>query len=367
MSRLSPWRRAAALACGALVFWLGSVGVARAQRYQDLQVPTSPLVLKAQGSFFIGGESVEQTPAQLGGFGEAGTLTINQMYVRYMVPEHADQHAAVVMIHGMSLSGKTWETTPDGRMGWDEYFVRKDRAVYVPDQVSRGRSGFNQAVFNDVRASVIKPAKQPPLMRFSDTIVWANFRFGAKLGVPYADEQFPVTALGELAKQSLPDANAVLPAPNPTYKALSDLAIQARRTVLVSHSQSGAFPLEAALIDPTGIAGMVLVEPGGCPGRYTDAQVATFAKIPILVVFGDHIAETTEGVRAFTWQAPFDGCKAFVARVTAAGGDAQMLSLPEKGVRGNSHVPMQDRNNLKVADLILAWLDEHVDHKQPKK
>lgn len=35
------------------------------------------------------------------------------------------------MIHGMTLTGKTRETTPDGRMGWDEYFVRKGHPVYV--------------------------------------------------------------------------------------------------------------------------------------------------------------------------------------------------------------------------------------------
>lgn len=358
--RLCRTRRPTVLASAMLVAWFGAPTIASAQSYADLKTPKTPLVLKAQGSFFVGGETVKQTPAQLGGFGAPGTLTINQMYVRYMVPEAGERNAAVVMIHGMSLSGKTWETTPDGRMGWDEYFVRKGRAVYIPDQVSRGRSGFNQAVFNDVRAGVIPPSKQPPLMRFSDAILWANFRFGGKLGVPYADQQFPMTALGELAKQCIPDANAVLPTPNPTYKALSDLSAQLKRAVLVSHSQSGAFPLQAALINPAGIAGMVLVEPGGFP-RYSDAQIATVAKVPVLVVFGDHLGETTDCVRAFTWKAPFENSKAFVARVTAAGGNARMLYLPEKGVHGNSHMPMQDRNNLQVADLILKWLDENVD------
>jgi len=38
-------------------------------------------------------------------------------------------------MHGCWLSSKTWETTPDGRMGWNEYFVRKNRFVCLPDQV----------------------------------------------------------------------------------------------------------------------------------------------------------------------------------------------------------------------------------------
>src|SRR5688572_6183312 len=115
------------------------------------------------------------------------------MYVRYMVPQGGDRNLPVVMVHGATLTGKTWETTPDGRMGWDEYFVRKGHPVYVPDQVGRGRSGFNQAIFNNVRAGSAPPDKQPMFLRFSDESVWPNFRFGAKPGEPFADAQFPVT------------------------------------------------------------------------------------------------------------------------------------------------------------------------------
>jgi hypothetical protein len=49
--------------------------------------------------------------------------------------------------------------------------------------------------------------------------------------------------------------------------------------------------------------------------------------------------------------------------VTAGGGDAQMMSLPAMGINGNSHMLMQDKNNLQLADLILAWIDSHVEKK----
>lgn len=316
-------------------------------------------MLKAQGSFFIGGETVEQTQVELGSFGPAGHISINQMYVRYMIPQSGERNVPVVMIHGMTLTGKTWETTPDGRMGWDEYFVRKGRSVYVPDQVGRGRSGFNQAVFNNVRAGITPPDKQPPMWRFGDEVSWPNFRFGAKEGAPYPDGQFPVTAVGELAKQGIPDVSTTLPAPNPNYKALAALASQLKGAVLMSHSQSGSFPLEAALVDATGIKGMVLVEPGRCPTNYAEQQIATVAKLPMLVVFGDHLSDPT-GIPGHSWQTAYDGCKAFIARVNAAGGKAQMLYTPDKGIRGNSHMIMQDRNNLQIADLILKWIDESV-------
>src|SRR5580765_2746273 len=99
-----------------------------------------PLTLASQGSYFIGGE-VKKVPARGGGAQE--DITVNQMYVQYQIPQKGNQHVPVVMVHGCCLSSKTWETTPDGRMGWNEYFVRKDRPVYLADQASRARSGFD--------------------------------------------------------------------------------------------------------------------------------------------------------------------------------------------------------------------------------
>jgi len=107
--------------------------------------------------------------------------------------------------------------------------------------------------------------------------------------------------------------------------------------------------------------GMVLIEPGSCGATgYTDQQVAKLATVPILVVFGDHLGDAPTGIPGFSWQTAFDGCRAFLDRVNAADGKARMLHLPAAGIRGDSHMLMQDRNNLQVADLILKWIDENV-------
>ncbi len=352
--------RSLVLAGGLLAGILSPRPPARAQQFEDLQTPRSPLALRAQGSFYVGGEIMEQTRDELGSFGPGGHITVNQMYVRYMIPQGGERKAAVVLIHGMALTGKSWETTPDGRMGWDEYFARRGHAVYVPDQVGRGRSGFNQAIFNNVRVGVSPPTRQQPMWRFSDENTWPNFRLGPRPGVAYPGGQFPVAHVRELSKQGVPDLSPAVPIPNPTYKALSDLAAQLKRAVLVSHSQSGAFPLEAALVNPAGIEGLVMVEPGGCPTSYTDGQVSTLATKPILVVFGDHLGDAPTGIPGFSWQTAYDGCRAFVTRVNVAGGNARMLYLPDLGIRGNSHMLMQDRNNLQIADLILKWIGENV-------
>ena len=191
--------------------------------------------------------------------------------------------------------------------------------------------------------------------------MWPNFRFGSKPGAPYQDTQFPVAAVDELSKQGVPDVSfGGVPNPNPTLKALSDLASQVNGAVLMGHSQSGPFPLAAALLNPAVAKGLVLVEPGGCPANYTDDQIKTLATLPILVVFGDH-RDTPTGIGSRpSWQLSFESCQSLVERLKGAGGQAQMLSPSESGIRGNSHMIMQDKNALQIADLILRWIDERV-------
>ena len=137
-----------------------------------------------------------------------------------------------------------------------------------------------------------------------------------------------MAAVDELSKQGVPDVRVGgMPTPNPTLKALSDLAAQVNGAVLMGHSQSGPFPLATALLDPKVARGLVLVEPGVCPANYTDEQIKTLATIPVLVVFGDHRATPT-GMGDPTvhfWQRSFDSCQALIGRLKAAGGQAEML------------------------------------------
>jgi len=64
------------------------------------------------------------------------------------------------------------------------------------------------------------------------------------------------------------------------------------------------------------------------------------------------------------WGTSYQSCETFVKQLKSAGGDAEMMHLPKLGIKGNSHMLMQDRNNLQLADLILAWIDGHVESKK---
>ena len=354
--------KGAALAT-ALIGSLAVSPMAAAQGIQMLKTPDSPLTLKARGSFYVGGNVVQQNAVQLGELGPADQITVNQMYVEYMIPERGEK-TPVIMLHGATLSGKTWDTTPDGRMGWFEYFVRQGHPVYVPDQVGRARSGFDQQVFNDVRAGTVDKASQPSILRLGDQYgAWTNFRVGPSPGVPFPNNQFPIEAAAELSKQGIPDLNRLYPGPNPTFKALSDLAMQLKGAVLMGHSQGGRFPTEAALIDASGLKGLILVEPGNCTApwgaTYSEEQITKLAKVPILVVFGDNLSNPT-GIGGPNWQARFEDCERFISRINAAKGKAEMLYPPKLGIFGNTHMIMQDRNSLAIADIVIKWIDANV-------
>ena len=102
-----------------------------------------PLMIEEQGSFFVGGRDVKSdTLSTLPAYVASGTITVDQMYVRYQVPT-GTLVIPIVLIHGCCLTGKTWETTPDGRMGWDEYFVRHSHATYV---ITRSGVAVPQAI-----------------------------------------------------------------------------------------------------------------------------------------------------------------------------------------------------------------------------
>ena len=44
-----------------------------------------------------------------------------------------------------------------------------------------------------------------------------------------------------------------------------------------------------------------------------------------------------------------------------------MLAPADRGIRGNSHMIMQDKNHLQIADLILQWIDERVSKRSGTK
>lgn len=313
---------------------------------------SGPMSIAKQGSFFIGGRDVHSdTLSTLPAYVPSGTVTVDQMYVHYQIPTGA-RPLSLTLVHGCCLTGATWETTPDGRMGWEEYFVRNGYPTYVIDQSDRGRSATDISAINAVRSGKAPTSQLPTVFAASHESAWAIFRFGPKYPERFPGEQFPVDAQAGLWQQMVPDWSPSVGTPNPTVPALSQLAIRLGHTVLISHSQAGIYPFQTAAISTQGIAGIVSIEPGECPSATGD--LTPYIRLPILVLFGDYVELSPR------WAPRLKTCRAFVDAVDHAGGHAQLVLLPDEGIHGNTHMMMQDRNNLDVADWILRWIDTHV-------
>jgi len=345
----------------------------RAQQLSDVQMPKEPLTLEQEGSFFVGGRPLhidlteweELGPDFAKAYGMPGNIMVDQMYVQFQKAVGSEKHVPIVFLHGCCLTSKTWETTPDGRMGWYEYFTRKGFPTYLAEQSGRGRSGFNPSGFNEVREGKMPPGEQRRMLLATDKFAWGIFRFGPKFGQSWPDEQFPIDHVDQLYKQVVPDLiltevpslghEFASPASdNPTVVNMATLAKELGGAILVGHSQTSPVPTQAALKQMPGIKGLIQLETG-CFGNLTPDQIKVLAKIPMLVVVGDHWD---------TPQPPPD-CKKEMAEINGAGGDFTFISLPDIGIKGNSHMFMQDKNNLQVADVLIDWIDHHVEH--PRK
>jgi pimeloyl-ACP methyl ester carboxylesterase len=319
---------------------------------QQRSAPPGPASIAEQGSFFVGGREVHSdTLSATSTRQPSGTVTVDQVYVHYQIPA-AVGGVPITLIHGCCLTGKTWETTPDGRMGWDDYFVRSGHAVYVVDQASRGRSASNPSAINVVKTGKAAADQLPSISFTSHEEAWQVFRFGPEYPKVFAGMQYPLDAQAELWKQMVPDWVEALPTPNPTVPALSALAQRIAGTILMSHSQSGIYPFQTAAMTTRGIAAIVAIEPAACP--MANADLKPYAGMPILVLFGDFVDQSAR------WKPRLQMCREFADATNKAGGHVQVVLLPDVGFHGNSHMLMQDKNSLQVAAWLLSWIEKNV-------
>jgi len=310
-----------------------------------------PIVLRDMGSFHVGGRLVEikgkpvREIALPGGGTQKvdpnGTFLVEQMYVQYFLPQGRKGKVPLLMWHGGGLTGVTYETTPDGREGWLNLFVRKGWDVYVSDAVERGRAGW---AMPEVFAGepVFTPLGAP----------WEAYRFGERgswsadpaTRTPFPAGQFPPEAYDNLIKQIVPRWLTTNDAIMAAYIELID---KVGPCALVVHSQSGTFGYRAALARPDKVKALIVVE-GTLRGDASTA--AALRHIPILVLYGDNVDKSP----MFSNQRKANEQMAGMAK--AAGGSIEIVNLPDVGMRGNTHFPMMERNNAEIADIIQSWL-----------
>ena len=97
------------------------------------------------------------------------------------------------------------------------------------------------------------------------------------------------------------------------------------------------------------IKGLICVEASGWP-RLTDLNKDIAKKAPWLVLLGDYIDESPR------WQSARREAAEFCEHMNSLGGNASLISLPDVGFKGASHMLMMDRHSDKIAGWISKWI-----------
>lgn len=322
-----------------------------------------PLVIATQGSFAVGG-SVVTTPGTYDNntpSAEGQSLHGDHAYVFYQIPEKPKSFP-IVMLHGAYQSARSWETTPDGREGFQNIFLRRGYSVYLVDQPRRGRAG------NSTVAATIEPTPYDQLFfdqfrigRWPD--FFDNVRFSRD---PAALDQFFRSVTPNTGPY---DANVI-------SDAMSALFDKTGPGILFTHSQAGGPGWLTAIKNPN-VKSIVAFEPGSgfifpegeVPAEMpsaagtlkgeavSEADFQKLTRLPIIVFYGDNfpLEPTTERGQD-NWRVRLAMAKLWVDTVNKHGGDAKLVHLPSIGIKGGTHFLMSDLNNIEIADEVSKFL-----------
>ena len=337
------------------------INVAMAQKNNYLSI-------KEQGSFAVGG-TVATEP---GSFdvnnalnSQGQTFHGDHLYAFYQVPLKA-RKMPLVFLHGAGQSKKTWESTPDGREGFQNIFLRRKFSVYLLDQPRRGEAGRSMV------ETTIKPT--------ADEQFWfTQFRLGIYPDY-FPNVQFPKdeASLEQFYRQMTPntgpfDTKVITEAISLLFDKIGD-------GILVTHSQGGG-PGWLTAIKNDKVKAVVAYEPysgfvfpegelplpiksNGLFGELKGVEIPLsdfnkLTKIPIVIYYGDNIADKpTEVWNKDHWRSGLEMARLWAATINRHGGDATVIHLPEIGIKGNTHFPFSDLNNIEVADELSKWLKQ---------
>ncbi|SHN71645.1 alpha/beta hydrolase [Desulfovibrio litoralis] len=327
-------------------------------------VKQKPLTIQEQGSFAVGGTVIKndgtfdpRKPANPAGQSFHG----DHAYVFYQKPVNA-RKLPIMFLHGAGQFSKTYETTPDGREGFQNIFLRRGFSVYMVDQPRRGNAGRSTIAAN--------------LTPTPDEQMWfSQFRVGVWPdyfpGVQFSKDK---ETLNQYFRQMTPNTGPF--DVGVISDALAALFDKAGPGILVTHSQGGG-PGWYTGMKSDKVRAIVAYEPGSnftFPEGEVPAPIPnTFAKlsgvavplaefkkltqIPIIIYYGDNIPDKPSDIPAQDyWRACLEMANNWANLVNKYGGDVTVVHLPNAGFKGNTHFPFSDLNNVEIADHLSVWL-----------
>jgi pimeloyl-ACP methyl ester carboxylesterase len=326
---------------------------------------SEPLLIQEQGSFAVGG-TVTTNPGSFDPYRpapEGQTFHGDHAYVFYQIPVNV-RRFPLVLWHGNGQFSKTWETTPDGREGYQNIFLRRRFAVYVIDQPRRGNAGRST-----LPTTVTPTADDQELFGTFRVGIWPNYFPGVQFS---PDPE----ALNQYFRQVTPNTGPF--EMEVVSEAVSALFNKIGPAILVTHSQGGG-PGWLTALKNQNVRAIVAYEPGSnfpfpegevpppMPSAFGPleaigvplSEFVKLARIPIVVYYGDNIPEKpTANPGQDAWRVRLAMARLWRDAVNRRGGDVTLVHLPEIGISGNTHFPFSDRNNLEIADLMSKFLKD---------
>lgn len=331
------------------------------------QKDNNALSIAEQGMFSAGGtvktsDGVFDPENHWEETGSGQTTHADHANVLYQIPSN-ETELPMVFLHGYGQSRMGWMTTPDGREGWSDMFLKKGHSVWLIDEPRRGEAGMT-TVAGEISEKTL------------DQRWYTQFRIGRwENGKSVANEgsQFPNDdkSLDQFFRQMTPDtgmksdmgadfdgemvAKAVAATVDEVYTRTG------KKSILVTHSQGG----RAGWLVPKyteHVGAIIAIEPGGGANADTEEYNAIVnKKIPVAMYFGDYIDNGDPKIAATAaWQGMRQSCYDFADAYTKAGGTAEVIDLPKEGITGNDHFIFQDLNNDAVADHVENWIKANV-------
>lgn len=232
---------------------------------------------------------------------EGQTFHGDHAQVSYQIPVGARRHP-LIFVHGNMQFSRTWQTTPDGREGFQNTFCGAKFPVYRLDLPRRGNAG------RSTLPAVLSPtADEQSWFETFRVGLWPGFHPGVQF--PRSEE-----ALEQYFRQITPDTGPF--DVNVSADAASALLTTVGGGVLMTHSQGGGVGWFAALKN-TSVRAIASYEPGSHfpfpdgevpdpmtsasgPFRAVGLTMAEFMKLtrmPIVLCYGDYIPREPTSIR----------------------------------------------------------------------
>ena len=355
---------------------------------------TPPLSIARQGYLFAGGKI---------GDGPGRPMT-GHLYAEFQIPHRLEHPFPIVMIHGGGQTGTNFTGTPDGREGWAQFFLRRGYTVYVVDQVGRGRA----ACWTDVYGPQSKPRYDMVVQRFTSPARferWPQAHLHTQFPAASPEPGLPGDAVFEQFYASqVPAIASFAEQQRLNRDALIALLDKIGPAILLTHSQSGTFHWPVADARPDLVKAIVAVEPNGppvhevlfhgAPDYFSEdehTKLSGLGEVPL--TYSPPVTETSplEFVRQekadapdlvpcwrqkeparklpnlmhiplliltaeASYHAPYDHCTS--QYLEQAGVRHTFIRLADRGIRGNGHMMMLEKNNAEIAALIAEWLED---------